>query len=112
LPELPVCPPVWRATSSHLSEERMANFQLRKDGFLTGEEEKLFQFILEHHKAVFAWEEQERRRFRTDYFPPIRYPVVPHEPWVDRHHPIPPGIRDELIKLLKEKISAGVYEPS
>lgn len=112
LPELPEHPPQWTPTTDHLTQERMDGFKLDADEFLTQEEIKLFQFIINHHQTVFAWEERERRRFKSEYFPPIKYPVVPHEPWVDPHHPIPPGIRDQLIKLLLEKIAAGVYEPS
>ena len=33
-------------------------------------------------------------------------------PWVHRQPPIPPGIRDEVIRLIKSKIASGVYEPS
>ena len=39
-------------------------------------------------------------------------PIVPHTPWEYRNIPIPPGIRDKVIELLKHKINAGVYEPS
>ncbi|EJD47113.1 hypothetical protein AURDEDRAFT_62525, partial [Auricularia subglabra TFB-10046 SS5] len=112
LPELPTKPGEWRSTTNHLSEERMAGFGLDENEFLQPQEARLFKFIIEQHKEVFAWEENERRRFRTEYFKPIKYPVVPHEPWEDRHHPIPPGVRDQLIDLLKAKIAAGVYEPS
>ncbi|KZV84044.1 DNA/RNA polymerase, partial [Exidia glandulosa HHB12029] len=112
LPALPTMPPTWVSTSSHLSDERMRDFDLGKDGFLWDDEVRLFQYLIEHHKEAFAWTELERRRFKSEYVPPVRYPVVPHVPWVDRNRPIPPGIRDPLISLLKEKIAAGVYEPS
>jgi hypothetical protein len=39
-------------------------------------------------------------------------PVVPHTPWVQRNIPIPPGLYEELCKLVKQKIDAGVFEPS
>ena len=28
----------------------------------------------------FAWVDAERGRFQTDFFLPIEFPVVPHEP--------------------------------
>ena len=39
-------------------------------------------------------------------------PTVPHTPWEYNNIPIPPGIRDKVIEMLKSKIDAGVYEPS
>jgi len=39
-------------------------------------------------------------------------PVVPHVPWVQRNIPIPPGLYDDVCKVLKQKIDAGVYEHS
>ncbi|KIY61230.1 DNA/RNA polymerase, partial [Cylindrobasidium torrendii FP15055 ss-10] len=38
-------------------------------------------------------------------------PVIPHTPWEYRNIPIPPGIRDKVIEVLKNKINAGAYEP-
>ncbi|EJD38057.1 hypothetical protein AURDEDRAFT_72544 [Auricularia subglabra TFB-10046 SS5] len=108
MPELPLVPPVWEPHTTHLTQERMHGFKLTADGFLWPEEVRLFEFIIDHHQEAFAWTEGKRRRFRSDYVPPIRYPVVPHEPWEDRNRPIPPGIQDELIKLLKDRIAAGV----
>jgi len=37
-------------------------------------------------------------------------PVIDHLPWQDKNMPLPQGYRDEIIRLLKEKIKAGVYE--
>jgi hypothetical protein len=72
--------------------------------------------ILHHFMAVhqdgFAWDDSERGKFRTDFFPPVDIPVVPHTPWVQRNIPIPPGIYEEVCKLIHTKIAAGVYEPS
>ncbi|EJD43688.1 hypothetical protein AURDEDRAFT_29862, partial [Auricularia subglabra TFB-10046 SS5] len=110
--ELPTKPPDWTPTTAHLSQERMDGFGLDQNEFLQPEERKLFKHIIQRHHDVFAWEESERRCFKTEYFEPIKYPVVPHKPWADKHHPIPPGVRDQLIELLKAKIAAGVYEPS
>ncbi|EJD32950.1 hypothetical protein AURDEDRAFT_34571, partial [Auricularia subglabra TFB-10046 SS5] len=112
LPTLPTHPPAWAPTTRHLTQERMDNFDIGHDDFLWPEEVKLMQYVVEKHQTVFAWTESERRRFKTDYFPPIRYPVVPHEPWADRNIPVPHAVRSKLIALLKEKIAAGVYEPS
>jgi hypothetical protein len=37
-------------------------------------------------------------------------PIIDHEPWQDKNIPLPQGYKDEIIRILKEKIDAGVYE--
>ena len=60
----------------------------------------------------FAWDDSERGRFREDFFPPVMMPVIKHKPWVLRNMPIPPGIYNEVCKIIQTKIDAGVYERS
>jgi len=38
--------------------------------------------------------------------------TVPHVPWECRNIPIPPGLRNQVMEVLKLKIDAGVYEQS
>ena len=64
------------------------------------------------HQEGFAWDDSERGHFREDFFPPIDIPVIPHTPWVLRNIPIPPGLYQEVCRLVKNKIDAGVFEPS
>jgi hypothetical protein len=64
------------------------------------------------HQDGFAWEDSECGHFREDFFPPIDIPVVPHTPWVQCNIPIPPGLYQEVCCLVKNKIDAGVFEPS
>lgn len=61
---------------------------------------------------AFAWNDSQRGHFREDFFPPVEMPVVPHKPWVLKNIPIPPGIYDEVCKVIRTKVAAGVYEPS
>ena len=44
--------------------------------------------------------------------PPIEIPVVAHTPWVKRNIPIPPGIYDEVCRIIQVKMDAGVYKRS
>ena len=39
-------------------------------------------------------------------------PTIEHVPWVQKNISIPRGIYDQVIEVLKNKIQAGVYEPS
>jgi hypothetical protein len=107
---MPDHPPEFVPTK-HITEERMKGFNLNA-GFLQPEEQKLISHLIMEHEEVFAWKESERRRFRADIIHPVKIPVVEHTPWVMRNLPIPPGVRDQLIQLLKDKVDAGVYEPS
>jgi hypothetical protein len=60
----------------------------------------------------FAWNDLEHGCFRTDFFPLIEFPVIPHTPWIQKNFPIPPGLYEEVCGIICKKMEAGVYEPS
>src|SRR5215471_11267002 len=64
------------------------------------------------NEGAIAFEDTERGTLREDYFSPYIIPTIPHIPWEHKNIPIPPGIRQKVIKLLQDKIAAGVYESS
>jgi hypothetical protein len=64
------------------------------------------------HNDRFAWKTSEQGHFQEEFFPLIDIPVIPHKPWVQCNIPILPGLYDELCQLVKDKIDAGVFEPS
>src|SRR5271168_453797 len=68
--------------------------------------------VLCNNKMGLAWDESEKERFRDDYLLPVVIPTIEHVPWAHRQPPIPPGIRDEVLKLIQNKINSGIYEPS
>ncbi|KIN96992.1 hypothetical protein M404DRAFT_32723 [Pisolithus tinctorius Marx 270] len=93
-------------------EERADKFEWDPGGFLWPEELKLVKWLVRIHEKAFAWDASERGTFREDMFPPLKIPMVPHKPWVYRNIPIPPAIYGDIVQIIKEKIAAGVYEPS
>ncbi len=112
LPKLPVKPLAFEAKGRY-TEERMEKMDKAHDGdFLTSEERKLMHWLIAEHNEAFAWDDTERGKFKEEFFPPIEIPTVPHVPWVEKHFRIPPAIYDEVCKVIKRKIDAGVYEPS
>lgn len=112
LPTLNPNPPSFTPTGRY-TEERMKLFDTaHQPGFLWPEERKLLHHFVMLHQDAFAWNDTERGHFREDFFPPVDIPVVPHKPWIVRNRPIPPGIYDELCRLLQRKIKAGVLEKS
>ena len=92
--------------------ERAVGMDVNPDGFLWPDEEKLVHNVIRNHEMAFAWDETERGSFREDYFEPVKIPVMAHTPWQERNIPIPPGIRDEVVEIIRGKISTGIYEPS
>jgi hypothetical protein len=109
LPPLPFHPPVF-APTDRLSHERLKLLEINKDGFLSDEEERLFVHVMELNQRVIAFEDVERGTFRDDYFSPYKIATVPHTPWEYKNIPIPPGILQKVIDVLKLKMEAGVYE--
>ncbi|KAG2066411.1 hypothetical protein BDR04DRAFT_1130025 [Suillus decipiens] len=90
----------------------MKDLGVFQNSFLWPEEQKLVAHILSLNELALAWDETEKGRFRNDYFPPVIIPTIEHTPWVHCQPPIPPGIRDEVISLIKSKIASGIYKPS
>ena len=111
LPPLPHHPPIFSPTPK-ISVERMKILNVNAKGFLWPEEEKLFQHIMVLNEDGIAFEDIERGTLKDSYFSPYIIPTVPHTPWQHRNRPVPPGIADEVIKVLKLKMDAGVYEHS
>ena len=73
--------------------------------------ERYVYFIMKQEQG-FAWDDSERGSFRHDFFPPVEFPLVEHETWVEKSIPIPRGQLEEFCRVIKKKIDAGVYEPS
>lgn len=95
-----------------LMQERMDALGLFSNNFLWLEEQTFLAHILLMNEMALAWDKKEKGWFWEDYFAPVIIPTVPHTPWAHRQPPVPPGIRNEIIKLIQDKIASGVYEPS
>jgi hypothetical protein len=113
LPAVPKLPPEF-SPGTRLNEERWEKIksQLEEIGFLWPEEIKLVGYILRQNEMGIAWDDTEKGQFRTDYFPPIKFPIVAHVPWVHKNIRIPPGLKDRLIEELQRKINMGILEPT
>jgi hypothetical protein len=111
LPPVLSTPPEF-VPGKQLTQQCMDELGIFQNEFLLLEEQKLAAQVLKNHKLALAWDESEKGRFHDDYFPPIIIPTIEHIPWTHHQPPIPPGIKDEVIKLNKPKIASGVYEAS
>jgi hypothetical protein len=92
--------------------EQKDDMEARHGEFLQPKEIKLMHEFVRNHEQAFAWTDEERGRFRHDFFPPVEFPVVEHETWVEKSIPILRGQLKEFCKAIKNKLDAGVYEPS
>jgi hypothetical protein len=112
LPKLSPHPPEFVPTERYTEERRKIIDDNHPEGFLWPEERKLLHHLMLLHEKTFAWEDSEAGSFRKDFFPPVEFPVVEHKPWVLKNIPIPPGLFDEVCRIIKAKIESGAYEPS
>ena len=111
LPKIPTNPRPFEPTG-RLTQERIEALKIDEDTFLWPEEKLLVVNLLMLQEGALAWTEQERGTFDAKYFDPIRIPTVEHVPWVHKNIPIPPGILEKALDLIREKIKNGVLEPS
>ncbi len=112
MPELSRHPPKFVPSERYTQERKEVIDANHDEGFLWEQEMDLVHHLMSVQEQGFAWSSAEAGTFREDFFPPVKFPVLPHEPWVERNIPIPPGIFEEVCKVIKTKIDAGVYEPS
>ena len=110
LTELPTSPPEF-VPSKKLTLDRLKQLEIDQ-GFLRPEEVKLFNYVIQKNERALAFEDIERGTLSDKYFSDYVIPTIPHKPWEYKNIPIPPGIMDKVLEVLKLKIDAGVYEPS
>jgi hypothetical protein len=112
MPELNPNPLPFTPTERYTQERKEALEKAHSDNFLYPAEQNLMHDFMCKQNKAFAWNDNERGRFRTDFFPPVEFPTIPHVPWIQRNFPIPPGLYNEVCAIIRKKIDAGVYEPS
>ena len=111
LPALPTRPPDFTPTG-RLTEERYREVDWNPTGFLQEDEEKLLVWAIGAGSEALSWTVEERGKFSNKYFDPVVIPTVPHEPWQEKNRPIVPGAREEVRKIVQDRIDSGVYERS
>ena len=111
LPQLPHHPPKFIPTKK-VTEERITALGIDDHNELLPEEKKLLQHVILLNERSIAFSEDERGTFKDTYFSDYIIPTVDHEPWIEKNIPIALSYKDEIIRLLKEKVKAGVYEPT
>ncbi|ESK81371.1 hypothetical protein Moror_3730 [Moniliophthora roreri MCA 2997] len=111
MPILPVHLPEFTLGERYTQERKDIIDKNHLEGFLWSEERKLLHELMKLQEMVFAWNAAEGGNFRMDFFPPVKFPVLLHVPWVERNISIPLGIYKKVCGIIKDKIDAEVYEP-
>ncbi|CAD6944599.1 unnamed protein product [Tilletia controversa] len=83
LPQVPFSAPPFEP-GKRLTQERLDELDLDPDKMLNEEERKIL----------------------------IAIHVVEHTPWHHRNIPIPAAIKEDVLRLLQDKVDSGLYEPS
>jgi hypothetical protein len=107
LPSLPTHPLPYKLTGCYMEERKDVIDRAHPGDFLLPAEHALMHSFMSIQNAAFAWCDPERGHFREDFFPPINIPTILHKPWAERNIPIPPGIYEEVCRLIKIKLDAG-----
>jgi hypothetical protein len=81
-------------------------------GFLTAKERRFMHHFMMIHQDRFTWNETQKGLFCKDFFPLVCMLITEHVPWVLWNMPIPPGIYNAILDVVRKKIAAGVYEQS
>jgi Integrase zinc binding domain/Integrase core domain/RNase H-like domain found in reverse transcriptase len=115
LPELPTHPPPWEEFqyTEKLTKERVeAIINTVPPGFLRKEELDLLVWVVGQNEHVIAYEDSERGRFKSEYFPDYVMETVPHVPWRLPPIRIADAIKDEVRNMVRKQIESGNLEPS
>ena len=96
----------------YTQERRDQMDQTLEPDFLYPEEKKLVHHLIAEQNEASAWDDTEKGTFKEDFFPPVEMAVKEHVPWVLKNIPIPPGMYDEVCRIIKTKLDADTYEPS
>ena len=104
-------PPKFKHTG-HYKRKRKDKFDEVHPGFLWPPERHLLHYFMMIHNNTFTWDNSECGHFQEDFFPLVDIPVIPHKPWIQCNIPIPPGLYEELCRVVKQKLDTGVFEPS
>ena len=82
------------------------------NGFLTKAELELALSVVFEFKEAFAFTDEERGSFSSEYFPPYVIKTVPHIPWQIKPIRLPKAREAEIMRMLEEQRQAGKYELS
>ena len=111
LPQMPIHPPEFRP-HGRLTQERHDEIDWNPGEFLKEDEVKLLKWAVAAGSQARSWTVEERGKFSSKYFDPVVISTVLHEPWQEKNRSIVPGAREEVRRIVKDRMDSGVYEYS
>ena len=109
IPVLLTHPPTF-FLDSRFTQERRNTLDIDSIEFLIDDEQNLVLWLIREQELAFAWDETEKGAFNYEYFASILILTIEHVSWVLKNISIPLKIFDQVIKIIKDKISSKVYE--
>jgi len=73
-------------------------------------EEVFFHAMLKKREPAMAWNFSDLGRLSEEVMPAVKVRTVPHEAWQAPTYPVPRAVRPELVKMLQERVKAGIME--
>ncbi|KIO04345.1 hypothetical protein M404DRAFT_26191 [Pisolithus tinctorius Marx 270] len=108
----PVAKKVWMVPAPMAEEYHIVLCSGHPADWLWPEELKLVTWLVSVHEPAFAWDITEHGHLDKCYFLPVKIPMIPHMPWVQRNIPILNVIHAQVIDMIEDHIKSGMYEPS
>ena len=96
---------------SRLTSERLKQILDGCDDLRPAEREAL-SCIMFNREAALAWDFPHCGKVRPSVAPPQIIKVVEHKAWQASSIPIPRALRDDVIKILRERLDRGILEES
>ncbi|KZT18146.1 hypothetical protein NEOLEDRAFT_1196163, partial [Neolentinus lepideus HHB14362 ss-1] len=78
MPTLSPTPQAFKPTGRYTADRREALHKAHPEGFLTSDKLALLDDFMCKQNEAFAWNDDERGRFKKEFFLPIDFPVLPH----------------------------------
>jgi hypothetical protein len=94
-----------RVTPERLAEMKIADC-------LQPKEREMLVEVFHCREAALSFDFEESGRVHHDVYPPVRINTVPHEAWKEGNFPVPRRLRDEVGKMIQERLQRGVLEYS
>lgn len=98
--------------SDRLTPERTQALMEKNCEDFTDAEKEMFLHMFRNRIKALAWEFSEMGQIIDEVAPPQEIRTVPHEPFQSRSIPIPHALKDDVIKILKDRIDRGILEES
>jgi hypothetical protein len=94
-----------RVTKERLVEMKIAEWLLPR-------EREMLEEVFLCREAALSFDFAESGRVHHDVTPPVKINTVPHEAWKESNFPVPMSLREEVNKMIQDRLGRGTLEYS